>query len=224
MDVPPLSFEQVSVGDATPAVLSLDVPRHRAVCLLGDAASGVGSLGRYALALDRPPTGRVLVLGDNLAELPRRAALAFRRRVGYLPAGDGLLQNLTLHDNVALPLRFGSDRSEIDIDGRIQLLLTMLHLQHVARLRPARVNEEERRRAALARALAFDPELVILEQPFDGLTTRAGAQILELARGGESAVGARRTVFIVGQSLPDVLKARVELRYRLVRGRLESED
>jgi len=224
MDTPPLWFDRVTVGDGTPSVVSLEVPGHRAVCVLGDEASGVGSLGRYALALDRPSTGRVLVFGENLAELPRRAALAFRRRVGYLPAGDGLLQNLTLYDNVALPLRFGSDRSESDIQGRIQVMLTMLQLQHVAKLRPARVNEEERRRAALARALAFDPELVILEQPFDALTTRAAAQILELARGGESAVGARRTVFIVGQSLPDVLGPRVELRYRLVRGRLESEN
>lgn len=224
MDAPPLAFEQVTVGDGTPSVVSLEVPGHRAVCVLGDEASGVGSLGRYALGLDRPPTGRVLVLGENPAELPRRAALAFRRRVGYLAAGDGLLQNLTLYDNVALPLRFGSDRSEVDIGGRIQVMLTMLNLQHVAKLRPARVNEEERRRAALARALAFDPELVILEQPFDGLTTRVAAQLLELARGGESAIGARRTVFIVGQSLPDVLKQRVELRYRLVRGQLESES
>lgn len=224
MAIPPLAFDQVTVGDGTPAVVSLEVPGHRAVCVLGDEASGVGSLGRYALGLDRPPTGRVLVLGENLAELPRRAVLAFRRRVGYLPAGDGLLQNLTLYDNVALPLRFASDRSETDIDGRIRVMLTMLRLQHVAKLRPARVNEEDRRRTALARALAFDPELVILEQPFDGLTTRAAAQVLELARGGESALGARRTVFILGQSLPDVLKARVEVRYRLVRGRLEPES
>jgi len=223
MDLPPLSFDQVTVGAQTASVVSLEVPPHRAVCVLGDEASGVGLLGRYALALDRPPTGRVLVLGENLAELPRRAALAFRRRVGYLPAGDGLLQNLTLYDNVALPLRFGSDRSERDIEGRIRVMLAMVQIQHVARLRPARVNEEERRRAALGRALAFDPELVILEQPFDGLTPRAAAQILELARGGESAAGSRRTVFIVGQSLPDGLRARVELRYRLVRGRLEPE-
>ena len=224
MEVPPLAFEQVTVGNGAPLEVSLQVPGHRAVCVLGDEVTGVGSLGRYALGLERPPTGRVLVLGENLMELPRRATLAFRRRVGYLPAGDGLLQNLTLYDNVALPLRFGSDRTEAEIDGRIQLMLTMVRLQHVARLRPSRVNEEERRRAALARALAFDPELVILEQPFDGLTTRAAAQILELARGGESALGARRTVFMVGQSLPDMLRARVELRYRLVNGRLESES
>ncbi len=223
MAAAPLVFDQVILGnDGAPAV-TLELPGHRAACVLGDQASGVGRMGRFALGLDRPPAGRVLVLGEDLARLPRRAVLAFRRRVGYLPAGDGLLQNLTLYDNVALPLRFGSDRSDPDIDGRIRVMLTMLKLQHVARLRPARVNEEERRRAALARALAFDPELVILEQPFDGLTHRAAAQLLEIARGGESAVGARRAVFIVGQSLPEVLRQRVELRYRFVAGRLEAE-
>ncbi len=224
MRAAPLVLDQVALGDhAAPAVVSLEVPGHRAVCVLGDQASGVGQLGRFALGLEQPSAGLVLVLGENLARLPRRSALAFRRRVGYLPAGDGLLQNLTLYDNVALPLRFGSDKSEPDIDGRINVMLAMLKLQHVARLRPARVNEEERRRAALARALAFDPELVILEQPFDGVTHRAAAHMLEIARGGESAEGARRTVFIIGQSLPDVLRPRVELRYRLIHGRLEPE-
>lgn len=220
----PLVFDQVALGDGgNLAVVSLEVPGHRAACLLGDQASGVARLGRFALGLERPPAGRVLVLGQDLWQLPRGAALAFRRRVGYLPAGDGLLQNLTLYDNVALPLRFGSDRSEPDIDGRINVMLAMLTLQHVARLRPARLNDEQRRRAALARALAFDPELVILEQPFDGLTHRTAAQLLEIARGGESAEGARRTVFIIGHSLPEVLRPRVEARYRLARGRLEAE-
>lgn len=223
MAAAPLVFDQVPLGNDGAPPVSLELPGHRAACVLGDQASGVGRMGRFALGLDRPPAGRVLVLGEDLAQLPRRAALAFRRRVGYLPAGDGLLQNLTLYDNVALPLRFGSDRSDPDIDGRIKVMLAMLKLQHVARLRPARVNEEERRRAALARALAFDPELVILEQPFDGLTHRAAAQLLEIARGGESAEGARRTVFILGQSLPEVLRPRVELRYRLASGRLEPE-
>jgi ABC-type transporter Mla maintaining outer membrane lipid asymmetry ATPase subunit MlaF len=219
----PLAYEAVALGDGQPVTLTLEVPAHRAVSLVGDATSGVASLGRFALALDRPPAGRVLVLGEDLARLERRALLAFRRRVGYLPAGDGLLQNLSLYDNVALPLRFGSDRSEHEIDGRIRVMLAMLGLQQAAQLRPARANEELRRRAALARALAFDPELVILEQPFAGLTGRAAAELLEIARGGEGPEGARRTVFIIGQDLPEGLRRRVERRHRLVRGRLEGD-
>ena len=153
----------------------------------------------------------------------RRPKLAFRRRVGYLPAGDGLLQNLTLRDNVALPLRFGSNLSDREIDGRLQVALAAVRLSRVADLRPAQASEEQRRRAALARALAFDPELVILDHPFDGLTNRASAEMLELARGGEVAEGSRRTVFLTGQNMPDLLRPRIEQTYRLVRGLIERE-
>jgi ABC-type transporter Mla maintaining outer membrane lipid asymmetry ATPase subunit MlaF len=219
----PLVFEQVAFGGGQPAALDLQVLPHRTVCVLGDEASGVDQLGRLVLGLERPEKGRVLVLGEDLGAMPRGQALAFRRRLGYLPAGDGLLQNLSLYDNIALPLRFGSDRSEADLQGRIRVILAMLRLQAVAHLRPARVNEEDRRRAAMARALAFDPDLVILEQPFDGLTHRSAAELLEIARGGESAEGARRTVFITGQSLPEMLRPRVDLLYRLAHGRLEAE-
>lgn len=217
----PLLFEDVPLGDGQ--TLSLGVPAHAALSVVGAEASGVGHLGRYALAIEPPPTGRVLVLGEDLARLPRRSLLAFRRRVGYLPAGDGLMQNLSLYDNVALPLRFGTSLTEREIAGRIGVVLTMVGLSQARRLRPAQVNEEERRRAALARALAFDPELVILEQPFDGLADRTAAELLELARGGETAAGARRTVFMTGQDLPAMLRPRVEVRYRLVKGRLERE-
>jgi ABC-type transporter Mla maintaining outer membrane lipid asymmetry ATPase subunit MlaF len=220
---PPVVFEQVEWGGGRLAALDLQVPARRTVCVLGDEASGVGQLGRLVLGLERPAKGRVLVLGEDLGAMPRGQALAFRRRLGYLPAGDGLLQNLSLYDNIALPLRFGSERSEADIQGRIRVILTMLRLQPVAYLRPAQVNEEDRRRAALARALAFDPDVVILEQPFDGLTHRSAAELLEIARGGESAEGARRTVFITGQSLPEMLRPRVDLLYRLAHGRLEAE-
>jgi phospholipid/cholesterol/gamma-HCH transport system ATP-binding protein len=159
-----------------------------------------------------------------VATLPEPERLAFRRRVGYLPAGEGLLQNLSLRDNVALPLRFGSGASPKDIEGRVNVMLTAVRLAAVGQLRPAQANEEERRRAALARAIAVDPTLLVLEQPFDGLTARVASELLELARGGESAEGARRTIFITGQEIPPLLLRRVEQVYRLTRaGLLEPE-
>jgi len=194
------------------------------VAVLGDEDSGVGMLGGYALGLDRPPAGRVLTFDTEVATLPEPERLAFRRRVGYLPAGEGLLQNLSLRDNVALPLRFGSGASPKDIEGRVNVMLTAVRLAAVGQLRPAQANEEERRRAGLARAIAFDPTLLVLEQPFDGLTARVASELLELARGGESAEGARRTIFITGQEIPPLLLRRVEQVYRLTRaGLLEPE-
>jgi ABC-type transporter Mla maintaining outer membrane lipid asymmetry ATPase subunit MlaF len=217
-----LRFEAVALPGGS--VCDLAVPPHQVVVVSGAEDSGVESLGRFAVGLEQPLRGRALVLDTEIGLLPRTAALAFRRRVGYLPAGDGLLQNLSLEDNIALPLRFGTGGQQHEIEGRIRIILTMMRLSPVASLRPAQVNEEQRRRAALARAVVFDPELVIMEHPFDGLTDRVAAELLEVARGGVAAGGARRTVFITVQDLPHLLRARVDARYRVAGERLVRED
>jgi len=220
----PLVFEGIPLGllpgagrgGSDPhAVFSLEVRAHETVVVLGDQTSGVDRLAALALGLDPAPAGRALVWDTAIAALSRVRQLAFRRRVGYLPAGDGLLQNLSLRDNIRLPLRFGSDFQPDDIEGRVNVILAQLRLKAVAHFRPAAATEEERRRAALGRALAFDPELVVLDQPFDGLAERVAAELLEVARGGEVGEGGRRTVFITGQDLPAMLRPRVERLIRL---------
>ena len=193
------------------------------VFVVGAESSGVDELGRYALGLRQPDAGRVVVDGIDVATLPRRAALAFRRRVGYLPAGDGLLHNLSLRDNIALPMRFGSNLLEREIGGRLRVMLVQLRLVEVADRQPADVTNEQRRRASLARALAFDPGLLILEDPFDGLTDRTAAEMLEIARCGEVSEGSRRTVFMIGHSIPSTLEPRIDLRYRVARGTFEQD-
>jgi ABC-type transporter Mla maintaining outer membrane lipid asymmetry ATPase subunit MlaF len=232
----PLVFLEVPIGRAARSTfgsmplaasgpdttLNLEVNPHQTVALLGDETSGVDTLGGLALGLERPAHGRVITLGTEIGLLGRSHQLAFRRRVGYLPAGDGLMQNLTLRDNIRLPLRFGSDYRSREIEGRVDVIVAQLRLTRVADLRPAQSNAEDRRRAALGRALAFDPELVVLEEAFDGLTDRAAAELLEVARGGETAEGARRTLFVTGPDLPALLRPRVDRTLRLARGRVEE--
>lgn len=217
----PLVFDQVLISPRAATPFSLTVERGETVVIIGEEDV---ALGPMALALDPPRSGRVLVLGTDLTELPERERLAFRRRVGYLPAGDGLLQNLSLRDNVALPLRFGSTTGSKEIEGRVEVMLAAARIGRIGGLRPAQANEEERRRTALVRALAFDPSLLILEQPFDGLSSRVAGELLTLARGGEEVEGGRRSVLITCQELPPVLHNRVERIYRLGRqGVLELE-
>lgn len=222
--VAPLRFENVSLPGLRDGSFSLEVPAHSATSVIGKATTGVNALGAIALGLVNPGTGRALLYGEIVSEMPRHEALAFRRKVGYLPAGDGLLQNLTLRDNIALPLRFGSEFSERETNSRVSLMLSLFGIDDVGERRPAVATEEQRRRAALARALAFDPELVILEQFFDGLTPRAGALLLDLALGGVSAEGSRRALLITGQYLPDRLKPRIEHTYRIAGGSLSPDD
>jgi ABC-type transporter Mla maintaining outer membrane lipid asymmetry ATPase subunit MlaF len=222
-----LAFEEIPLGTlrrsaaSADGSFSLEVTKHQTVAVVGDERSGVDALGGLALALERSPSGRVRTLGTDVVALQRRELLAFRRRVGYLPAGDGLLQNLTLRDNIQLPLRFGSNFRSRDIEGRVNVILAQLRLTRAAELRPAQATDEDRRRTAFGRALAFDPELVILEQPFDGLSERVAAELLEVARGGEVAEGSRRTVFITGQELPALLRPRVDRLVRVAASRNE---
>lgn len=223
MTVSPLTFEGVRLPEMDGAGFSLEVAAHRAVVVVARERSGVDRLASYALALETPPGGTVRVFGEDLTRLSRRDALAFRRRVGYLPAGDGLLNNLSLKDNVALPLRFGSDMSHDDIETRIRIMCALLRIGDVGDRRPSAVGEEQRRRTALARALAFDPELVIMEDPFDGLAARTAAELLELARGGETAAGSRRTVFMTSQYVPSLLMPRIEVRCTVEGGSLNVE-
>ena len=217
----PLVFDQVLISPRAATPFSLTVERGETVVIIGEEDV---PLGPMALALDPPRSGHVLVLGTDLTDLPERERLAFRRRVGYLPAGDGLLQNLSLRDNVALPLRFGSTTGSKEIEGRVEVMLAAGRIGRIGGLRPAQANEEERRRTALVRALAFDPSLLILEQPFDGLSSRVAGELLTLARGGEEVQGGRRSVLITCQELPSLLHNRVERIYRLDRqGALELE-
>src|SRR3989442_8163732 len=103
----PLLFDSIPIARDASHPFSLEVPEHQTIAVLGDEDSGLEQLGGYALGLERPESGRALVFGTLGARLPQPQRLAFRRRAGYLPAGDRLLLNLPLRHHVAMPPRVG---------------------------------------------------------------------------------------------------------------------
>jgi ABC-type transporter Mla maintaining outer membrane lipid asymmetry ATPase subunit MlaF len=184
--------------------------------ITGDEDSGVGDIGRFALGFDAPPGGEILVFGAAIATLPYFKLLVFRRRLGYLQVGDGLLQNLSLRANISLPLQYASDHQTKAVEKRVDELIVSFHLFPVADRRPAQVNEEERRRAAIARAVALDPELLILESPFDGLTARASRELLEDVKTRRDDTP--RTIVITAQDLTSTVTPLMHRVVRLVDG------
>lgn len=198
----PLAFRGVDLRERP------DHPDHRfdliveprsVTAVVGDEDSGVGDLGKWALGLDTPPSGTVFVFGKPIADFDYDQLLLFRRRIGFVQIGDGLLQNLSLRANIGLPLQYASDHKTKEVDQRVDELLEQFQLTDAAALRPAAVNEEDRRRAAVARAISLDPGLLVMEAPFDGLTSRAAHDILGLARVCRD--GTERTVLITAQDL-----------------------
>ena len=198
----PLVFRDVDLRenpDHPDNRFQLEVAPGAVVACIGDEDSGVGDLGRFAVGLQQPLRGEVLALGLPVGRLSYYKLLSFRRRLGYCQIGEGLLQNLSLRANIALPLSYASDHRTREIQERVDELVTAFRLEHVAGLRPAAANEEDRRRAAVARAIALDPELLVMEAPFDGLTARAAKDIFDHAR--KRRDGSPRTVFITSQEL-----------------------
>jgi ABC-type transporter Mla maintaining outer membrane lipid asymmetry ATPase subunit MlaF len=215
----PLVFRDVDVRehpDHPANRFNLSVEPGQVVLCLGDEDSGVGDLGQFVLGLESPPAGRVLVFGTAIADLDYDAQLVFRRRLGYTQSGDGLLQNQSLRNNIALPLQYASDHRLVEVAGRIDRLVAEFELGDVADRRPAQVNEEDRRRAALARAIALDPELLVMEAPFDGLTGRAARFLLERVLRRED--GSARAVFITAQDVTPAVGSMITRTVLLVDG------
>ena len=223
-DAPPLVFVDVDLRDRPDHPdkrFNLTVEPGTIVVAIGDEDSGVGDMGGFALGLTAPLSGRAEVFGAPIGAMPYYDLLLFRRRIGYHPAGDGLLQNLSLRDNVALPLRFASDHRLSEVDGRVSELMEDFHLRAVAAQRPAASNEEDRRRAAMARAIALDPDLVVLETPFDGLTGRASQDLID--RVSRRDDGTRRAVFATVQDLVPSVRRMVDRVVKVVDGAAVEE-
>ena len=218
---PPLAYRDVPLLGRPDRLFNLAIQAGEVVAAIGEENSGIEALGPLALGLASPASGAVEVFGLPIGRLSYYDLLVFRRRLGYLPQGDGLMQNLSLRDNVALPVRFATDHRLREVDVKVAQLIEDFRLRAIAGLRPAQANEEDRRRAAAARAIALNPTLVVLELPFVGLTSRAAMDLLE--RVSRSEDGGRRTVLLTSRDLTPSVRGLVSWAVRVVDG-VASED
>ena len=145
-------------------------------CLLGASGSGKTTLLHLIGALEKPDEGTIEVAGVNLNKLSRSAAAEFRnRRLGFVFQAYHLLPELNIRENVMLPgMLAGQSRK-----GAENLLETV-GLKERMHHRPNELSGGEQQRAAIARALINDPELLLADEPTGNLDTRTGEGILEL--------------------------------------------
>ena len=171
MSTPVLEICQVDKQflDGTMALqqISLNIEGGETFVLIGESGSGKTTLLKLLIRLDKPTTGEILYHGRSIeAEDP----IVFRRRLGYVQQDGGLLPHWTVARNIGLvPMLLGwdSQRQQCRIDTLLELV--GLYPDHYRNRYPSELSGGQRQRVAFARALAADPEVVLLDEPFGAL-------------------------------------------------------
>ena len=144
--------------------VSLDIPSGSFVALVGESGSGKSTLLKTVNRLVEPNAGRVLFESENVAGLPLPA---LRRRIGYVFQSIGLFPHLNVAENIAIGPRVSGERTEL---GRIAELLELVELDSgYADRMPHELSGGQRQRIGVARALANDPRLLLMDEPFGAL-------------------------------------------------------
>ena len=180
--------------------VTLAVERGEVFALAGASGCGKSTLLREMILLQRPDGGSIRVLGTDLEGLDEERALALRRRWGVMFERGGLFSSLTVAENVELPLREHTRLSERLVSELAALKIALAGLPaDAARKYPAELSGGMRKRAALARALALDPELLFLDEPTAGLDPLSAGGFDELVRRLKELLGL--TLLIVTHDL-----------------------
>jgi putative ABC transport system ATP-binding protein len=172
-----------TMGEATVHAVedvSFSIPRGEFAALLGPSGSGKSTLLNLLAGLDRLSAGRVLVDGRDLSRMDSEALARHRRlTIGMIFQSFNLVPTMTLSDNIELPLRF-AETPRSGRRARVQELLTSVGLAHRAQHKPSELSGGEQQRAAIARALANRPAVLLADEPTGNLDSRNGQEVMTL--------------------------------------------
>jgi len=164
------------------AGLSLDIQKGEFAAVMGPSGSGKSTLLHLIGGLDRPTEGQVLVDGRIISQMEDDEVTLFRRtRVGFVFQFFNLLPTLTAMENVMLPLILDG-RSSAESNLRAKTLLERVGLEGRRDHLPEELSGGEMQRLAIARALAFNPPILLADEPTGNLDSKNGAAVLELLR------------------------------------------
>jgi phospholipid/cholesterol/gamma-HCH transport system ATP-binding protein len=182
------SFDGVKVLDE----VSLEVPAGRAFGLLGRSGTGKSVTLKHIIGLMRPDAGRVLVHGQDVSRLERRELGQARQRMGFLFQNSALFDSISVGENVAFPLRRHTDWKDRKIREVARQKLDDVGLGEEFDKMPAALSGGMKKRAGLARAMALDPDILLIDEPSAGLDPITAGEIddllVALKKGGTTLV------------------------------------
>jgi len=169
--------------------VDIDVLRGETLVVLGGSGSGKSVLLKHMNGLMRPDRGQIRVDGEDIGDLDEVALGPIRRKVGMLFQMGALFDSMSVLDNVAYPMRETGVRDEAAIRERVAQLLGVVGLADTEALTPAELSGGMRKRAALARALALEPRVLLYDEPTTGLDPVVAQKINVLIRDLQSRFG-----------------------------------
>ena len=163
--------------------VNLCVGRGELVVISGPSGSGKTTLLNITGGLDRPTSGRVVVCSEDLGKLDEAGLTDFRRaNVGFVFQSYNLISTFTVEENIRFPLELSSWQ-EVAIGDRVANLLKLVGLSQRAHHLPSQLSSGEQQRVAFARALAKDPQLLLVDEPTANLDERTGMDVVKLIKG-----------------------------------------
>lgn len=149
--------------------ISFDVLRNETLVILGGSGSGKSTLLRTLVGLEKPSSGEIWIKGSNIAQISTSELDQIRMRLGMSFQGGALFGSMTVGENVALPLREHTQLEDSTIQIVVRLKLEQVGLAGFENYRPSQLSGGMKKRAAVARAMAMDPEILFFDEPSAGL-------------------------------------------------------
>lgn len=197
--------------------ISLDIPKGKIVAIMGPSGIGKTTLLRLIGGQILPDSGDIFFENWNIPTLKRHELYQARKKMGMLFQSGALFTDMTVFDNVAFPLREHTDLTDELIEVVVKLKLEAVGLRGAAHLMPAQLSGGMARRAALARAIALDPELIMYDEPFVGQDPITMGVLVQLIKKLNQALGI--TSVIVTHDVPEVMSI-ADYAYIIVAGKV----
>lgn len=217
---PAIRLESLSAGYGEGADViagaALELAAGATAIVQGSAGAGKSTLMHLLRGALPPRTGRVLLLGSDLATLPPRVRAALKRRIGYIAQTPLLLGDASALDNVVAPLTLAAGRAALSDATRADVadMLAYLGLTPAAHHLAGNLSHVQRRLLAIARAFVARPDIVLADEPLAGLGADAAGRVLRLL----SEMARQRATVVIATHAPDMFAALPATRWRLEAG------
>lgn len=162
------------------AGVSLNVLRGEVLCILGPSGTGKSVALRHINGLTMPDDGDVRVFGESIVGLSEEQLTPVRRRVAMLFQGGALFDSMNVEQNIAFPVREHTTKTPEEIAAIVSEKLTMVGLPGIQRKMPSELSGGMRKRVALARSIALEPEIILYDEPTTGLDPLSSEKIAQL--------------------------------------------